>query len=455
MTKSISKKYRSIFDEIIKKVLVGKSYNSIAEEYNMTLPTLYNLINALNDEEYDIYNPTLYTKIQMEHSLNGYDVVDKDLLDDIITLNKEGFTYIEIAMTLGVTEDEVRKYIRLLKSKKSAFQDINTYNAVLVNQNENFASKEMEIYNKLLQLEKEGVNLKKISSTVTLNHLNKIKKIRGILCDFLASNMTVSISSLALKYGYDEDTVRAILKGKSFKDIALYFITEEDFKEIKNHFEKEHLINLEKNQQINESLYSYHLTSEERVQLEKITARASFWFQIIFTFRLTLKEFSELVRFSDLNALENAMHAVAKRVNPRYTNILDFLWRYYTPKLEKNEGKNYEAASTYLKELGKAQFLHQDEKYRELLYKINDHDYYEILRKKLIFSKLSLEEKNIVIEFCLKYLLTTREMPFTNAAIEKSCTKEQLRYLKDVYDYNLYLNRTYFLEKLRVGSQKR
>lgn len=409
--------FDAIDTQIYRLALEGKKNAEIADELRFDEHFIQKRIAILEKIEPELYN-AIYFKRYMFHNL-----VDKDLLYDIVKLIFEGFLYIEIATILGITEKEVKDNVKQFSKKTSPFYDNELYNKIVAKNIENETIKEEELFQRFSRIAKAGIELSKISNSAAIKRFETRITSQHILQRYVESNYTLSDQELAYQYHVTKAFVQELLTGKDKEQLGMKLLG----KDTMNYIQQLRI--MRRNEENKKNKLQIHslkstLSTENQKKLQMILLNIDFWLKILFTFRLSLEEFGIIIGFNNLETLKTILYSRARR------NTLDLLFSDCNTHPSKEK---IEYVQTYLRQL---QAVHANdlEQYEELLKKINDYKYQEILAKKQSINHLTEEEVRIVLEYRLKYFLTYKDLPFDRRALQKRCPedlKEQLELLDE------------------------
>lgn len=449
--------------KVIDLALQGLSNMEISKRLDKELNQVSKCINTLGILNHPNYDLDLFQKIQMERSLAQRKIVDKDLLDDVVSLALSGFTYAEIAsMFANMTENDVLATIDHLKEKSTFCYDMELYEKVTRKNLENIAKNEEKIFKRFAELEKNGLNLKKVSNSQLVQKYNTHQKVRGMVWDYLNSNMTLSDQYLATKYNTPVSAVSKIFNEPFYEKIILGVIDESTLQKIREHRKMSGHQKAKKSHEAI-ALSTPDISSEEKESLRKILSQMNLWFPILFTFQLSIEDLGILNNFKNFALLQKEVFNAASNTNGFYPISLSYLLTYHVAANEEERKKRRDAAKTFLSELSKAQLAQDLPKYKEMLEWLTDAKAKKLLKSKKDFTKLTEEELNLIIEYRIKYAIPYQYLPYRRESLIKNTPLKYQEKMKEVSDfndsyakasYNMVESKNEYLEKNNLYSKR-
>lgn len=427
-------------EKAYKLALEGKTDQQIADILYTNRRSINEWINDLNNPRLDDYNIELYNQILFRRNAL-HDIVDKDTLNEIIELLYHDFTLIEIACLFNQTESDIKKQLQVYNMKSSSFYDPEFYTKLILKNSENTEKNEQKLFERFNKLTKEGVNLKDISKAKIVKKFYRRLNARRIINSLIDSNYQASDAFLAKKCGVNEEFVTKLLQGNDQEKLGYVLFS----KEIMEHIKEIRLQRHEKNRQhlkINVT-NNNGLSHDDKVKISEINREMSFWFRIIFSFRLTLKEFGEIVQFSNLEALSKMLYQSAANLNNYYVNALNYLFS------SSSIGKDNERIKKVQEYLAKLQKTRENNpmEYKKLLEQINDQEYKNLVKKHSVNKAESLSDEDIrvVLEYRLKYALPTRALPFKNDLLHRRCPEDLKEQIAELDYLNIQQSRAQYV----------
>lgn len=435
--------------EVYRLALEGKSDQEISEIYRREKNQINKWINDLKVPSSPVYNLALYNQIIFErNALRG--IVDKDLLEEIIELLNRNFTFVEVAILLNSTEKEVQKIIKVLNMKSSPFYDPELYKNLMTKNTQNMRKKEEEIFHKFQKVVNEGIDLHFISDSELVKKFYRRQNVRRIVELLVQSNFQATDQFLAKSCGVSPFFVEKTLNDRDDEHLIRLLYGEELVAKIKQARHDKAYIN--RNAYKKDYRLVQEKSDEQKERVNTIENNIQFWFKILFTFKLSLQQFGELVQVTDLDLLSKMLFVEAKNTNKYYINALKYLFGYTSN--DKNT-ENLKKAKNYLLWLSEAK-KKDPMRYRNLLEYINDKEYKDIVKKHAynLGMTLSDEEVEKIIKYRLKYALPQKVIPFNWAYIKPRCPEYLLDELEELNRVNYENSVLYGPYKNSSGSRK-
>ncbi len=417
-----------------------KTDQEIADMLFLERKTVNNWINDLREPSSEFYNLALYNQILFERNyLKGF--VDKDLLGDIVKLSFQGLTFIEIAALLGTTEGDILKMLDSYNNKNRSVYNPELYQQLLVNNSKNMASNERELFKKFNDLVNNGVKLNQVSNSTIVKKFYRYQNARRVIETLLESNFTATDQHIAKVCGVTTSFVGEILTGKDNEKLGQKFFGEEMMQFIK----KKRLERAENNRHHLNLGSNDSLSHEAQVKLSVIVQNITFWLRIIFSFRLTLEEFGEVVQFHNLQALSKAIYSAAECQSIYYQNALNYL---FSTAVNSHENQRVETVKAFLLKLHLARSSNLVE-YKKLLEQINDQDYKNLVKKYTSGTKTLLTDEDIqvILNYRLKYALPIHVIPFNREVLHRRCPESLREQLAELDKFNVERSRFYYANK--------
>jgi len=430
-------------EKIINIAIEGKSAKEIAAILPFDENEIRRFIASLNHKGNSNYKPNKYQDIVMNRQKR---TIDKDFIDEIIKLIYEGFTFTEIAaMYENTTEEEVKRNIYFLYAKNSPFKDKFLYSKVMRKQQQNQKRMEEEIYKRLESLEKNGVDLKQISSEMVFKRFERKKRIREMILDCLDSNMSLSTEELARKHSLNGETVKNILNGTIEKNTVLQVIDEESFQNIQNAWRVRNQVAKEEFRKGLDKFFESKLTEEEKKKLEKISNQMNLWIPLLLTFQLSIEDLGILTNFHNLEELKKVVMQKADKMSNYHENTLNYLFTNRIATNEREREERITKAKKFLKELTLAQVTKNKEKERNLLQWLTDYKALTLLKNKKPIETLTPEELNTLMEYRIKYAMPYQYFPYTNNALKRYIPDKYKEEMQEISDYNDKMSKQAFI----------
>lgn len=426
-----------------------KTDQEIAELLNLERGRVNKWINELKEPSSEFYNLALYNQILFERNyLKGF--VDKDFLEDIAKLSFQGMTFIEIAALFGTTENTILKVLASYNNKNSSIYNPKLYKKILLSNSKNMEISEKEIFKKFNGLIHNGVNLNKISSSSIVKKFYRQQNARRVIETLLKSDFTATDQYIATTCGVSSSFVSEILRGHDDDRLGYALFGEEVMQLIKQkRFER---TETNRQQSCLNIASNNPLSHDEQVKLSTISQNINFWLRILFSFRLTLEEFGEIVHFTNLQALSGILYNAAECQSIYYQNALNHL---FSTSVTSDKEQRVKAVQAYLLKLQLAKTSNPVE-YKKLLEQINDHEYKNLVKKHMNGTVKNLTDYDIqvILKYRLKYALPVRAIPFNNEVLHRRCPDSLKQQLAELDRLNIDQSRAYFSSTKNTGLKK-
>lgn len=435
--------------EVYRLALEGKSDEELAEIFRREKGQINKWINELKVPSSPIYNLALYNQIIFErNALRG--IVDKDLLEEIIELLNKNFTFVEVAILLNSTEKEVQKIIKVLNMKSSPFYDPELYKNLMTKNTQNMRKKEEEIFHKFQKVVNEGIDLHFISDSELVKKFYRRQNVRRIVELLVQSDFQATDQFLAKNCGVSPSFVESTLNDRDEEHLIRLLFGDELVVRIKQARQEKAYKN--RNAYKKDYRLVQEKPDEQKERVNTIENNIQFWFKILFTFKLSLQQFGELVQVTDLDLLSKMLFVEAKNMNKYYINALHYLFGYSSS--DKNS-ENLKKAKNYLLWLSEAK-KKDPMRYKNLLEYINDKEYKDIVKKHAYNSGMTLSDEEVekIIKYRLKYALPEKAIPFNWKYIKPRCPEYLLDELEELTRVNNEISVMYGPFKNSSGSRK-
>ena len=378
----------------------GYSYRKIAEKCNTSDFKIRKALNELTKEEQD--------KLLFYQNINSQAFANKDLLDEVITLGRRGYTNLEIGIILGIPDKLVCQTLKELKRSGGAYQDNNLYKLIKERQQKTLDKGNDYLKERILLLIKEYhmnlIDLENISRNLIVKNIirNQIKEL--LKNDYLNDFLPKSYMECAVRYHIN------------YINIERFFLDAFCFSKV----EEEKAIRIVARDLIKND------TKEKK---NDIINDKLFWLLLILHFRLSLEDVGKLLGSKDIKGLHDM---IIKEANLNgLGNALKFLWG-------NNEPSHYGSAFFYLQEVKKAKINSDKKRLSELYAKITDEEYFKLINEKEENGLQSYtdEEVMIITKHIIKYALPTRKYPFREETLRRRCSKDLTEVLENLHEFN-------------------
>ncbi len=426
--------------QIIKLALQGKSNYTIADEMNLDAVVVASFIQSLSILNHPNYDLDTFQKIQIERNLSQRRIIDKDFLEDVVSLVFSGFTYVEIAsMYEDKTEKDVQQTIYFLKDKHSIYKDEELYERVVRKNLENINNNEEKIFKRLEELEKNGLDLKTISASMLIKKYDFNKRLRLMIQEYLDHNMNLTDQYLATHYGFPDKTVAAIFTSFEYEQRVLKIITKETLERIREYRIANGLrLARESNQ------FPLEATEEEKKQANKIRSQMNLWIPILFTFKLSIEDLAIINNIKNFSLLRSIIYQSTNQIDVVTLNSLDYLFSHEiaADPLEALQRRN--EAKAFLTELSKAQLTNNVSKYKEMLGWLMDVKAKKLIKTKKSLSSMTEEELNSIYEYRIKYAIPYSFFPYHRETLLSYMPEKYKDRMEEISDFNDRISKELF-----------
>ena len=413
-----------IYDLIVNK---GWSIRNIADYYRIDERDINLFINDLKKQDIDKYNAIIFSR-----DVFKMPIVDKDFLDEVISLGLKKYTNLEIGLLLNKKQVEINQVIKVLANSNCVYYNPSLYQNIIARQHETLNLDKLILYKRLDKiinyLNISYLEILKISpSTFAKGYIN-YRNTLLMLRDFLESDSINSLDDLSNTYHLTKDSVSKVFNQNDDLNILKKEFSQ-DVKIIKEKYQKIITSNSKKYKNIdvlkpsNDAIYY------------KIRERQNFWLMVIITFELSLKDFTKLIGEEDEKRVKEAINYLLRpRCYDKYYHAINFLWN--KPKSESH----FLQAKLYVMELSLSKKNKDSKKYEELLAKIRDLEYINVIKKhREKSSKYTEEEIRIIVNYVIKYAAVRDDIPVSERVYKGKCPVDLKEKLQEVSEYNLGL----------------
>lgn len=394
--------------EIIRLALIGKKDDEIARIMGVEKHYITSRILLLREE-----NPSIYNKIYFERHVFDY-LVDKDVLFKVMDLVFQGFLYFEIGLIIGKSEKEVKELLEAYNKKSSPYYNPGLFKALKEKMKKNEAD-EKAVFQRLKKLVNQGTDLSAVTNHILVRRFQKYYRNKKIIEDILDSGCTITDEALAFQNGVSVGYVRDLILGQDDYNMGETIFGKETMEYIKK---KRMIRNQEKKKVYNQNNAPHHnpYPKKDKETLNSSQENFRFWIHILFTFRLSLMEFSIVLGISDLELLSKYL----------YSNYSESSLNYLFSNSDLVSQAKISSVRTYLKQLEEAKNKNDMKRYYELLKQISDVEYKKILQKRKENPRyvLSDEEIRVIILYRLKYGLPFHSLPFSSEMLTRRCPSD-------------------------------
>ena len=440
MKKINLERYDYLEREIFSMALKGMTYSEIADELKIDPDDVYDVVATLRDENGINYNVELYSAIQTERALRR-SFIDYDKLFKIMNLIKEGYSFLEISVMMNLKdEDEVKKTLDILKRNSKEDYDIlmNIYR-------KNIKDNKFVVFERIRRLENDGVDFTAYNNSKLYNDYLKYKKRKDIIYTFM--NYNTNIYELAKTFATDKKKIQEYLKNTdgfvekvlSKKQVKIFY---EKAKAALEQYKEQKALNV---LTMHNKAISDKNTDHAEQDFTRVGINFDYYVKLILSFKLTLEEIARLINIEPTAELYNFF------IN-NSDDIVKQAIKFNFDEPNRNFGNfsHYEKAQKFTRDFSIACLLKDQEKRKQCLDFLNDKTFFQVIRKHPSYMELSEEEKKIVFEFRIKYVLTyERLQEITRYYIRGFHVPLELKEeSKRVDDYNTSrFNKAFYLSK--------
>ena len=190
--------------EILKLVKEGKSVTEISEKLNISKYMIKNTIDS-----------SLYKdEILFLRSLNKAKMIDKDYVDEIVSLMNQKFSLIEIALFLNTTENEIRSLLNYVYTREySPYYNSSYYNSLFSRYENNLKLNRYLIYQRLEKLESANplLKLEDYSNSKLISEYRSYQNGKKMVYYYLNNDCKPTNEELSTMFNIPLKTVNIIL----------------------------------------------------------------------------------------------------------------------------------------------------------------------------------------------------------------------------------------------------
>lgn len=400
MKKINLERYDYLEREIFSMALKGMTYSEIADELKIDPDDVYDVVATLRDENGINYNVELYSAIQTERALRR-SFIDYDKLFKIMNLIKEGYSFLEISVMMNLKdEDEVKKTLDILKRNSKEDYDIlmNIYR-------KNIKDNKFVVFERIRRLENDGVDFNAYNNSKLYNDYLKYKKRKDIIYTFM--NYNTDIYELANTFAIDKKKIQEYLKNVDGfvekvlprKQVKIFY---EKAKAALEQYKEQKALNV---LTMHNKAISNKQTDHAEQDFTRVGINFDYYVKLILSFKLTLEEIARLINIEPTMELydffiKNSDYIVKQAIK----------FNFDEPYRDPGDFSHYEKAQKFTRDFSIACLLKDQEKRKQCLDFLNDKAFFQVIRNHQSYMELSEEEKKIIFEFRIKYVLTYEKL---------------------------------------------
>ncbi len=439
-------KYNDFDRSIFEQALLGISYNEIAKNVNLPYNEIKAIIKSLDDPKSSNYNVALFNKIKLEQSLSKR-FIDYDKLDQIIELIRYGYSFLEIAITMNFeSENEVERFLAVLK--KNLKDD---YSRLMNIYHRNLEKNKFVVFERIRRLENDGVDFNAYNNSKLYNDYLKYKKRKDIIYTFM--NYNTDIYELANTFAIDKKKIQEYLKNTDGfvekvlpqKQVKIFY---EKAKAVLEQYKEQNALNVLTKH--NKAISNKHADQAEQ-DFTRIGINFDYYVKLILSFKLTLEEIARLINIEPTTELYNYF------INNSDDIVKQAIrFNFDEPNRNPSDFSHYEKAQKFTRDYGIACLLKDQEKRKQCLDFLNDKAFFQVIRNHQSYMELSEEEKKVVFEFRIKYVLTYEKLQeITKYYIRSFYVPLELKNeSKRVDDYNTSrFNKAFYLRRKMIRKE--
>lgn len=393
--------------EIFELIKQGKSTTEISQMLNISN---YNIVNTIKRSQYK-------DEILFLRSIKKAKMIDKDLVDEIVSLINQKYSFAEIAIYLSTTEAEIRSLLRYtFNNECSPYYDSSYYYSLLAKYENNLQINRYLIYQRLETLENKNhsLNLFNYSNSKFISEYKIYQNGKQMVYYYLNNDLKPTDEELSEKFNIRLAIINVILLNQHHLICLNQFLSAEKINLIREK-RKEKAQVLKNQHHIDfQSKTQYFKTQIGEKKVEKILLNKVFWLKILLTFRLSLPDFAQLLGIEDLCVANDFVTYLAYQVN--LTHAVTFLFSY-----AQDSKVNLNKASLFLAMFKRSK--NNPEELKKVMSIINDSQYHEIVKKVENNELLTEEEEKEVARYHIKYALSMRTTPVFQRKINTLCKK--------------------------------
>lgn len=372
----------------------------------------------------------------------------------IISLTLDGFSEAEISEVLGISNTCVSRYLGCFINSKSSLYDEKIAKKIKTFRQNKSIEHKQELYKKLMRLEENNYDLSAIANREEIIGFRKFQKIVIILKKTLQEGCLDTVEKLAKKCGLAKPDLSKILRKKDDLQILNNYFTLEEQEELVSYYESKKASQRVTNVELFDN-------KEPKEDYSKLYRRLDYWCQVALTYRLSLYNLCEILKYQDREGLKKFMLSKASK---KYQMGLKYLFEIEKAPVDYLRDKAHLTVPElqvlleddalrrqYIDDINHIAYCQMsgntnDEKCQKIMDRLTDRDYKETIKKHLKAGVFWTEEEiSNVVKYKIKYCLTFRNIPVSRDVIAKRCPE----YLKEeLASCNTYRDE-FFIRKLK------
>ena len=305
-----------------------------------------------------------------------------------------------------------------------------------------------------MRLEENNYDLSAIANKEEIIGFRKLQKIVIILKKALQEGCLDTVEKLAKKCGLAKPDLSKILRKKDDLQILTNYFTLEEQEELVSYYESKKASQRVTNMELFDN-------KEPKEDYSKLYRRLDYWCQVALTYRLSLYNLCEILKYQDREGLKKFMLSKASN---KYQMGLKYLFEIEKALVDYLRDKAHLTVPElqvlleddalrrqYIDDINHIAYCQMsgntnDEKCQKIMDRLTDRDYRETIKKHLKAGVFWTEEEiSNVVKYKIKYCLAFRNIPVSHDIIAKRCPE----YLKEeLASCNTYRDE-FFIRKLK------
>lgn len=377
----------------------------------------------------------------------------------IVNLTLQGFSDKDISNILEMSMKEVSEYLNCIIQSQSGLYDAEVSPKILKLRKDASLQKRLELYKKLMALDEKKCDLSEIATIKEIKIFQKLKKRIIILKQFVKNGCRDTLEHVAYQCELNESSVCQILREKDDFQILDNFLTSEEKQKLTDYYQK-----LRKDYVASRTISNLFDNKSSIDNYEedysKIGKRINYWCQIALTYRLSLYNLCQILKYHNREGLKKFILSSAPS---QYYIGLRYLFEVETAYVEYLRNKEHLTVDEEQKVKGddalKEQYIEDvnhvlwyqmiqnkadkkknenitdekeaeekkkaEKKYREIMRRLNDQDYKDTIKKHLKAGVYWTDEDIAsVATYKIKYCLTFKNIPAPRNTIVARCPEE-------------------------------
>lgn len=337
--------------------------------------------------------------------------VDLVRLETVIYLLGQGNLFVEVAAQLGLKEEDVHHLVSQLNSKSSLLYNASLYQQLTMQERDLNHMDRTLLFARYKALEdKYHCDIHDLSNRIEVQRYELDKRYRLLVQEYIQSGLQLPDQYFETKYHLNISTLRSLFNSK---EKLLKYVSPDEADKILEHRSMRMNDNRHIYQKSLNVLSTLPYYNDEKMQL--IGKNISFWIQIITNFRLSLNDFAQLIGYTDVNNLYEALLYMTGGRSSIQKGALQYVFTTYSA----TNLEHYRAAVHFINSYNALRKQGKKEEASQMLqglYQV-DQDFTTLVRKKRGGKLENDDEKLVVLKYKLKYAVPWTMLPFSKANI--------------------------------------